>query len=176
MDKAKLEAVAAKFLEETVAARRYLHAHPELSWKEQGTQRYLMDALRRHGIECRDDFEGTTVIGVIHGGKPGKTVALRADMDALPVTEDTGCAYSSENPGVMHACGHDVHTSGLLGAAFMLQELREELCGEVRLIFQPAEEAGATQCGAQVWQIRVFSTGWMRSSAPMSFPPCRWAK
>ena len=150
MDKAKLETICEKFSQEAVAARQYLHAHPELSWKEQGTQRYLMEALRRHGIACWDDFESTTVIGMIYGGKPGKTVALRADMDALPVTENTGCAYSSENPGVMHACGHDVHTAGLLGAAFMLQEMREELCGNVKLIFQPAEEAGATQCGAQV--------------------------
>ncbi len=150
MEKARLELLAQKYLEETLAARRYLHAHPELSWKEQGTQRYLMEALRRHGIECSGDFESTTVIGAIHGGKPGRTVALRADMDALPVTENTGCPYSSENPGVMHACGHDMHTAGLLGAAFLLQELREELPGEVKLIFQPAEEAGATQCGAQV--------------------------
>lgn len=150
MEKSKLEALAAKYTQEAANARRYLHAHPELSWQEQGTQKYLMEALRSHGIECRDDFESTTVIGLIRGGKPGRTVALRADMDALPVTENTGCPYASENPGVMHACGHDVHTAGLLGAAFILQEMREELCGNVKLIFQPAEEAGATQCGAQV--------------------------
>ena len=150
MEKAKLEALTQKYLDEVVEARRYIHAHPELSWKEQGTQNYLMEALRRHGIECDGNFEGTAVVGMIRGGKPGRTVALRADMDALPVNEATGCPYSSQNPGVMHACGHDVHTTGLLGAAFLLQDLREELPGNVKLIFQPAEEAGATQCGAQV--------------------------
>ena len=85
MEKSKLEAVCGKFADEAIAARRYFHTHPELSWQEKGTQRYLMEALQRHGIECRDDFEGTTVTAMIYGGKPGKTVALRADMDALPV-------------------------------------------------------------------------------------------
>ena len=139
MEKAKLEALTQKYLDEVVEARRYIHAHPELSWKEQGTQNYLMEALRRHGIECDGNFEGTAVVGMIRGGKPGRTVALRADMDALPVNEASGCPYSSQNPGVMHACGHDVHTTGLLGAAFLLQDLREELPGNVKLIFQPAE-------------------------------------
>ena len=129
-------------------ARRYL-THPELSWHEQGTQQYIMQVLQRHGIECRGDFEATAVIGTIHGGLPGKTVALRADIDALPVTEQSGCAYPSETPGVMHACGHDVHTSVLLGTALMLHEIRAELPGTVKLIFQPAEEAGATKSGAK---------------------------
>ena len=125
MEKSRLEALSQRYLEETLEARRYIHRHPELSWKEFGTQAYVLEALRRHGIECRGDFEGTTVIGMIRGGHPGETVALRADMDALPVDEASGCAYPSENGGVMHACGHDMHTSSLLGAAFLLQELRQ---------------------------------------------------
>lgn len=150
MEKSRLEVLSQRYLEEALEARRYIHRHPELSWKEFGTQAYVLEALRRHGIECRGDFEGTTVVGMIRGGHPGETVALRADMDALPVDEASGCDYPSENGGVMHACGHDMHTSSLLGAAFMLQELRQELHGDVKLIFQPAEEAGATQCGAEV--------------------------
>lgn len=149
MEKTRLTQLAENWVEEATSARRYLHSHPELSWHEQGTQQYIMQVLQRHGIECRGDFEATAVIGTIHGGRPGKTVALRADIDALPVVEESGCAYPSETPGVMHACGHDVHTSVLLGAALMLHEIRDELPGTVKLIFQPAEEAGATKSGAK---------------------------
>ena len=154
MDQTQLEQLMQKYAAEVAEARRWLHRHPELSWKEQETQKFILEKLRAHGIECEADPESTAVLGTIRGALPGKTVALRADIDALPVCEQSSSPYPSENPGVMHACGHDMHTAGLLGAAFLLQELRGSLHGCVRLIFQPAEEAGATRSGAQVLTAR----------------------
>jgi len=125
-----------------ITARRHLHAHPELSQHEYETAAYIEAQLGIFGIKCQRVDE-TGLLGFIYGGRrEGKTVLLRADIDALPITEDTGAAYQSLNPGVMHACGHDAHTASLLGAAKALQENRENFNGLVLLVFQQAEEFG----------------------------------
>ena len=125
-----------------IQCRHYLHSHPELSTKEVNTTRFIKEELEKMGVEVQE-FEGITgCVGTIKGDKPGKTVMLRADIDALPITENPGKSYCSLNPGVMHACGHDCHTSMLLGAAKILSALRDEIHGTVKLIFQMAEEIG----------------------------------
>ncbi|MBC2284983.1 amidohydrolase [Listeria booriae] len=126
--------------ERMIAFRRDLHRHPELSWQEIRTTNRVVEELGRIGLECRR-MEPTGVVAELVGGKPGKTVALRADMDALPVMElSEALAYKSESDGKMHACGHDAHTAMLLNAAEALVSVKDELCGTVRFIFQPAEE------------------------------------
>ncbi len=122
--------------------RHRLHANPELSCKEYETTKLITEELEKDGIPFVT-FEGCTgCVATIKGGKPGKTVMLRADIDALPITEVPGRACGSRNPGVMHACGHDCHTAMLLGAARVLKELAPELNGTVKLIFQMGEEIG----------------------------------
>ncbi len=121
------------------ALREQIHRHPELGNHEYLTADLVEKTLNGLGIETERLTE-TAVIGTLRGGKPGLTVALRADMDALPVTEDSGAVFSSETPGVMHACGHDVHTAAALGAAMLLAEEREELPGTVKFFFEPDEE------------------------------------
>lgn len=122
--------------------RRWLHRHPELSQQEYGTMNYVAERLREMGLEPKTGIGKTGVMAMIRGGKDpdGYCVAMRADYDALPLTEATGLPFASENPGVMHACGHDMHTSSLLGAAQILCQIREELNGSVMLIFEPSEE------------------------------------
>ena len=120
--------------------RRHLHRHPELSFQEHETAAFVAATLRETGLEPIEGVGGTGVVAHVVGARPGPVVALRADMDALPITEDTGLDFASERPGVMHACGHDVHTACLLGAARLLHEARGELSGTVRLVFQPGEE------------------------------------
>ena len=121
--------------------RRYYQSCPELTGQETETRSALHKDLEALGITDIVDTENCFgVYATIHGGKPGKTVALRADIDGLPVKEETGLPYASKNEGKMHACGHDTHIAMLLGAAKILNEHREELCGNVRIIFQPAEE------------------------------------
>lgn len=122
--------------------RRWFHQHPELSEKEFETSRRVKAELDRMGIPWRPCGLETGVLAEIRGAKPGRTILLRADMDALPVQEETGLPYASENAGVMHACGHDCHIAMLLTAARILMDRREELCGTVRLAFQPSEEIG----------------------------------
>lgn len=125
-----------------IQCRHYLHSHPELSTKEVNTTRFIKEELEKMGVEVQE-FEGITgCVGTIKGDKPGKTVMLRADIDALPITENPGKSYCSLNPGVMHACGHDCHTSMLLGAAKILSAHRDKIHGTVKLIFQMAEEIG----------------------------------
>ncbi|GAA0135780.1 N-acetyl amino acid acetylase SndC [Paenibacillus sp. YSY-4.3] len=123
-----------------VERRRYLHRHPELSFKEQKTAAYVADVLKELGIDAAVGVGGNGVVGTIRGHLPGKTVALRADMDALPIQDEKTCEYASLVPGVMHACGHDGHTAVLLGVAEYFSTRRGTLQGEIRLIFQPAEE------------------------------------
>ena len=133
----------AKALEAAIIAdRRYLHRHPEPSCGEVETTAYIVKRLTEMGIPVQTFDDITGCIGTIEGGKPGRTVMLRADIDALPITEDTGLEFSSENPGYMHACGHDCHTSMLLGAASILNGMKDELAGTVKLIFQMGEEIG----------------------------------
>jgi len=126
-----------------VADRRYFHQHPELGFQEEGTARLVAERLRALNLdEVRTGIAKTGVMGVLHGGKgPGKTVLLRADMDALPITELNDVPYKSENEGAMHACGHDAHTAMLLGAARVLAARRNEFAGTIKFIFQPSEEA-----------------------------------
>lgn len=133
--------LARQFHPDAVAHRRHLHAHPELSFQEVETSKYVSARLSEWGIEHRHGMAGNGVVALIKGKNPKKrSVALRADMDALPIREANNVPYKSQNEGVMHACGHDVHTSALLGAARILHELRRQFEGTVKCIFQPGEE------------------------------------
>lgn len=139
--KEQIQQLAHAFHAETVATRRHLHAHPELSFQELRTGRYVADRLEELGVEYQHGMAGTGVVALIKGKNPRKrVVALRADMDALPIREANNVPYKSQNEGVMHACGHDVHTSSLLGTVRILQQLREQFEGTVKCIFQPGEE------------------------------------
>jgi len=138
--KDKVRELARNFFAETVAVRRHLHQHPELSFAEYQTAAFVKRELDRLGIP-HTTMAGTGVVALVRGEKPSeKVIALRADMDALPIQEAEGRPYGSRNPGVMHACGHDAHTASLLGAARILQALRGGFGGTAKLIFQPGEE------------------------------------
>jgi amidohydrolase len=126
--------------DELIEIRRHLHANPELSFQEEKTAAFVSQKLTELGIPHKTGIGGHGIIADIVGDKDGKIVAVRGDMDALPITELNKTSYVSKNPGVMHACGHDVHTTCILGAARLLQERKSSLRGTVRLIFQPAEE------------------------------------
>ena len=126
--------------DELVAMRRDLHRIPELGINLPMTRDYVTAKLDEYGVPYTLAEQDSSVIAVVNGGKPGKVIALRADMDALPIQEQTGLPFASEHPGCMHACGHDTHTSMLLGAAKILNEHRDELNGEVRFLFQTGEE------------------------------------
>jgi hippurate hydrolase len=136
----KIKDLSRNYSDEFISVRRHLHANPELSYKEFETSKYVQSKLAAYGIP----FEikaATGVVGMIRGKNPdSRIIALRADMDALPIQEENQVPYQSVNPGVMHACGHDVHTTILLGASKILNELKEEWEGTVKLIFQPGEE------------------------------------
>lgn len=122
--------------------RRHLHAHPELSFQEFNTVSFVEEQLRKIGITDIKRIAGTGLVAHIQGCEPAsKCIALRADMDALPITEANDISYVSQNAGVMHACGHDVHTSCLLGAARILHEMRDQFTGTIKLLFQPGEES-----------------------------------
>jgi amidohydrolase len=128
---------------ELIATRRALHEQPELAFAEHRTAELVADRLCQIGLQPRTGVGGTGVVADIDGGRPGPTLLLRADMDALPLEETRGRLYGSRVPGRMHACGHDAHTSALLGVASLLAPRAESLAGRVRLLFQPAEEVGA---------------------------------
>ena len=136
----RIAAAAAALVPELVALRRDLHAHPELAFAEHRTAGIVSAMLGRLEIPHRTGLGGTGVLGTIEGGRPGPTLLLRADMDALPIHEDTGLDFASTRDGVMHACGHDIHTATLLGAAAVLRDLAPMLAGRIVLAFQPAEE------------------------------------
>lgn len=136
----RIKELAEGFYPQGMEIRRRLHMHPELSGEEKETAALAARTLAEAGIEYREGVAGYGLTGLIRGGRPGKTVLLRADMDALAVDEETDLPYRSRRPGVMHACGHDGHTAGLLMAAMILNELKDELPGAVKLMFQPAEE------------------------------------
>jgi amidohydrolase len=138
---ARIQALAAEHHSEWVGIRRHLHAHPELSFEEHQTMDYVSSVLTSWGVEHQTQVTGTGIVAHVHGQQPdSRTVALRADMDALPITEANEVDYASTNPGVMHACGHDVHTTSLLGALRILQLTSDGWQGTVRCIFQPGEE------------------------------------
>lgn len=135
-----IQAIIDAVKDEVITYRRYLHQNPELSFEEEKTSQYIYDQLQSFGnIELTRPTK-TSVVGRIIGAAPGKVVAIRADMDALPIQEENDVEYASTNPGVMHACGHDGHTAMLLGAAKVLSTLKDQLHGEIRLLFQHAEE------------------------------------
>lgn len=124
-----------------IEARRHLHRHPELSFEEEQTAAYVASRLREWGYQPRTAIAGMHgVTALLEGGRPGPTIALRADMDALPIAEETGLPFASGTPGVMHACGHDCHTAMLLGAASLFARIRKQIPGRVLFLFQPAEE------------------------------------
>ncbi len=140
MIKDKIRNLAETIFNDVVGYRRHIHANPELSFKEFETSLYVKDKLTKWGIEFTS-CANTGVVGLIKGNLPSdKVIALRGDMDALPIHEDNDKPYRSKNHGVMHACGHDVHTSSLLGTAYILNQLKDEFGGTIKLIFQPAEE------------------------------------
>ncbi len=138
--KQKIQDLAEVYYQDTIANRRHLHQHPELSFEEYNTSAFIQQILRDLNIPF-SIMANTGIVAEIKGDIPSdKVLALRADMDALPITEVEGRPYGSQNPGVTHACGHDVHTSSLIGVAKILNDLKGELPGTIRLIFQPGEE------------------------------------
>ena len=136
----KIKQLAAHYAPESIAIRRHIHANPELSYQEFNTSKFVQDKLTEIGIPF--EVKATTgVVGLIKGKNPdSRIIALRADMDALPIDEENEVTYKSKNKGVMHACGHDVHTAVLLGAAKILNEIKDDFEGTIKLIFQPGEE------------------------------------
>ena len=142
-----LEQTITEFVPELTETRRHIHRNPELSGQEAGTARLVAGRLAALGLDVRTGVGGHGIIADLRGGRLGRMLALRADMDALPITEDNDLPYRSQNVGVMHACGHDGHTTVLLGAAQVLAARREEIAGRVRFLFQPAEENGRGACG-----------------------------
>jgi amidohydrolase len=141
MLKEKIKLLAKAYKEEVIATRRHLHANPELSYQEYNTAAFVKERLEKLGITRIEQKATTGWTALIEGNNPSKkVVALRADMDALPIIEANDVPYKSQNPGVMHACGHDAHTASLLGAAKILNELKDQFEGTIKLIFQPGEE------------------------------------
>ena len=141
MLKDRIKSLAQAYKQEVIANRRHLHSHPELSFKEYETAAFVAEKLKEIGITEIESKATTGWSALIQGKNPEKkTVALRADMDALPIIEANEVPYKSQNPGVMHACGHDAHTASLLGAAKILNEVRDQFEGTIKLIFQPGEE------------------------------------
>ncbi len=133
--------IAESIQPQVIRIRRAIHQNPELAFEEHATSALICQKLESAGIQYSDGLAGGTgVIAHIQGSVPGPTILLRADIDALPIHEQTGLPFASKHAGVMHACGHDMHTASLLGCAFILQELRTQFAGRIRLIFQPAEE------------------------------------
>jgi len=136
----RLRNFAHEIVPEIISARRHLHQHPELSWQEKETAVFIRKFFAPLNIELRTTDNLYATVAIIRGAKPGPTVGLRADIDALPITEQSDIPYRSKNVGCMHACGHDGHTAVLLGATKILAELRHELRGTIICAFQPAEE------------------------------------
>jgi amidohydrolase len=145
---AKIHALARQIEAELIAVRRDLHAHPELGLQEKRTSGLVAAYLKKLGLEVKTGFAGTGVLGILRGGKPGPVVAMRGDMDGLPITEETGLSFASKaralldgrETGVMHACGHDIHTTMLLGVANVLSVMKDDLAGTVLFVAQPGEE------------------------------------
>ncbi|MDD2202024.1 MAG: M20 family metallopeptidase [Firmicutes bacterium] len=136
----RVDALVAGCLPDVVSFRRRVHSYPELAWQETKTGMLCADALDSCDIKTNRGIAETGVVGLIAGVGSGPTIALRADMDALQITEETGLPYQSQSPGVMHACGHDGHLAIVLGTAMVLSRMRNSLKGNVKVIFQPAEE------------------------------------
>lgn len=133
-------AVPSELVADVIAVRRRLHMQPELAFEEHRTAAFVAERLRSLGFEVYERIGGTGVVGLLHGARAGRVIMLRADMDALPISEETEHAYRSRVEGIMHACGHDGHVAILLGAATLIASARGELAGTLCLVFQPAEE------------------------------------
>lgn len=129
-----------RYLPQVVDVRRKIHSNPELGFEEKETSGLIKGILKDIGLEVRDDSDSTGVVGVLHGYSSQSAIGLRAELDALPIHEETGLVFQSENSGIMHACGHDGHMAILIGAALVLSSLKQTLAGTVKFIFQPAEE------------------------------------
>ncbi len=137
----KIKSLAKEIKDQVVGIRRHLHTFPELSFEEYETSKFIQRQLSEIGVEYQNGIAGTGVVALVKGQNPEKKiVALRADMDALPIQEENDVSYKSQHPGKMHACGHDVHTASLLGACRILHSLRKDFEGTVKFIFQPGEE------------------------------------
>ncbi len=141
MLKEKIKQLSKQYHQEIIDIRRHLHANPELSYAEHKTSAYVQSLLTKLNVPFQNGLADTGVLAIIEGKNPSKKViALRADMDALPITEENEVSYKSTNEGVMHACGHDAHTASLIGVSKILNEIKDDFEGTVKLIFQPAEE------------------------------------
>lgn len=140
MSPERIKELSRQYFEHVRTLRRHLHSHPELSFQEHETAAFVAEELRNMGLQPQTGIAGTGVTAIIEGQAGSAVIALRADMDALPIQEENEVEYRSQHDGVMHACGHDVHTSSLLGAARILQETKNNWRGSIRLIFQPGEE------------------------------------
>ncbi|MBE0652898.1 MAG: amidohydrolase [Bacteroidales bacterium] len=138
--KTKIAALADRYFDEIIAIRRHLHRYPELSFREFETSAYICSRLDEWGISYRKGIVKTGILAEIEGSGPGRIIAMRADMDALPINENTGLDFQSLNEGIMHACGHDVHTASLLGLIRVLSGLKDSFSGKIKFIFQPGEE------------------------------------
>lgn len=136
----RIKKLAEKYSSVIMGAREYFHANPGIEFQEFETTKKIIEILEEHGIEYQKDIAVTGVLAIVRGKKEGKTVLLRGDMDALPIEEEADVPYKSKVKGVMHACGHDSHAAGLLGAALILNELKDEIAGNIKFAFQPAEE------------------------------------
>jgi amidohydrolase len=136
----RIGTIAARLTPELVALRKQLHQHPELAFEEHETAKAVAAFLTRLKIPFRAGIGKTGIVALLEGSAPGRTIGIRADMDALPIHEETGLAFASKIPGRMHACGHDVHTVIALGVAAALSEVKDSLAGNIKFIFQPAEE------------------------------------
>ncbi|HMP29390.1 MAG TPA: M20 family metallopeptidase [Saprospiraceae bacterium] len=136
----KIKSLAKQFKQDAVSIRRHLHQNPELSFEEKETASYIQKVLDQLGISYTNGWAGYGIVATIKGSKPGPRRAFRADMDALPIQEESNVPYKSIYDGKMHACGHDVHTASLLGAIKILQEMKEYVSGSIDFIFQPGEE------------------------------------
>ncbi len=137
----QIDTIVANTKDRIIETRRHFHQYPEVGWKELKTSGYLIDLLAGQGIAARNGLCGTSVIAEINGSAPGKTIAVRADMDGLPITDSKGVSYASRIPGVMHACGHDCHMAMALGVANTISQLKLDFPGRVKFIFQPCEES-----------------------------------
>jgi amidohydrolase len=159
----KIKSIARDNAGKVVELRRYIHSHPELSFQEVNTAQYIADTLREIGLNPREGVANTGVTALIEGRNPAKKIiALRADIDALPIVEANEVSYKSQNIGVMHACGHDAHASSLLGTARILSQIKDQFEGTVKLIFQPGEEKAPG--GASL----MIKDGVLRNPAPKS--------
>ncbi|MDO4938474.1 MAG: M20 family metallopeptidase [Lachnospiraceae bacterium] len=153
----RIKSITQKYIGDVIQWRHWLHAHPEVSTKEKETSAFIRKTLEEMGLEVRTYDGSYGLTAVIDGEGQGKCLGLRADFDALPIAEKTGLEFSSVNIGVMHACGHDMHTSILLGTAAVLNDMRDSFCGKVKLIFQPSEEQSGPDQGA----IKMIQEGCM---------------